>query len=218
MSIVKDKWDPINRASPFRAYTYNRAADEAAPFFQPGMDDDETKWEEALRKRPDSHYVPVLIRGFWELGQRAQLQKGYVSQLQTHLHNINATLSDLLSRHDLNISTKISACRRKHKVLSQRCLALAAKAQVLRNRGYAMDETEEELQKKLRQLERSVFDPSLNGRSEEVWARMLAIREHSKQLQQGLERISKESAQDKDVSLDDASMKMAKKVKVLRTR
>lgn len=217
ISIVKDKWDPATHASPFRAYTYNRAADEVAPFFQPGIADDEAKWEEALRKRPDSHYVPVLIRGFWELGQRAQMQRSYVSQLQAYLHNINATLSDLLSRHDLNISTKISACRRKHKVLSQRCLALAAKAQVLRNRGYAMDETEEELQKKLRELERSVFDPSLNGRSEEVWARMLAIREHSKQLQQGLERISKESTQGQDVTLDDASMKMAKKVKTLQS-
>lgn len=212
MMIVKDKWDPVNRASPFRAYTYNRAADEVVPFFQPGLDDDETKWEEALRKRPSPQYVPALIRGFWELGQRAQMQRGYVSQLQTYLHRINTTLSELLSRHDLNVSSKIAACRRKHKVLSQRCLALAAKAQVLRNRGYAMDEAEEELQKKLRQLERSVFDPSLNGRSEEVWARMLAIREHSKQLQQGLERISKESAQDKDDTLDDAATKMAKKV------
>jgi nuclear pore complex protein Nup54 len=211
MIIVKDKWDPANRASPFRAYTYNHVGEDAAPFYQPGPNDDETKWEDALRKRPGSTYVPVLMQGFWELGKRAQRQRDFLSMIQTRLHHLNSALTDLLSRHDLKISVKIAACRRKHKVLSRRCLALAAKTQVLRNRGYSMDETEEELQKKLLQIERSVFDPSLNGRSEEIWARMLAIREHAKQLQQGLERMGKEGSDETD-TLDDAAMKMAKKV------
>ena len=212
MMIVKDKWDPVNQASPFRAYTYNNAAGDTAPFFQPGPNEDEAKWEEALRKRPGPNYVPVLVQGFWELGKRAQRQRDFLSMMQTKLHQLNSALTELLSRHDLNISVKIAACRRKHKVLSQRCLAVAAKTQVLRNRGYSMDENEEELQKKLSQLERSVFDPSLNGRSEEIWARMLAIREHSRQLQQGLERIGGENGAEKDDTLDDAAVKMAKKV------
>jgi nuclear pore complex protein Nup54 len=113
----------------------------------------------------------------------------------------------------LKISVKIAACRRKHLVLSQRCLALAAKTQVLRNRGYALDDVEDELRKKLLQLERAVFDPSLNGRSEEIWARMLAIREHSKRLQLEMERIGRDSAKGVDDSLDEAALKTAKKVK-----
>ncbi|RAK95550.1 putative nucleoporin [Aspergillus ibericus CBS 121593] len=212
IQIVKDKWDASSRSSPFRAYLYNNVGDEMAPFYQPGPEDDDTKWEDALRKRPDTGYVPVLVKGFFELGKRAQRQKDFLTMMQTRLHEINNCLSDLLSRHDLKISVKIADCRRKHLVLSKRCLALAAKTQVLRNRGYAMDDAEEELKKKLSQLERSVFDPSLNGRGEEVWARMLAIREHSRRLQQEMERAGPSAAAQADDELDEQTMKTAKKI------
>ncbi|OJJ73689.1 hypothetical protein ASPBRDRAFT_28891 [Aspergillus brasiliensis CBS 101740] len=212
IQIVKDKWDASSRSSPFRAYLYNNVGDEMAPFYQPGPEDDETKWEDALRKRPDSGYVPVLVKGFFELGKRAQRQKDFLTMMQTRLHEINNCLSDLLSRHDLKISVKIADCRRKHLVLSKRCLALAAKTQVLRNRGYAMDDAEEELKKKLSQLERSVFDPSLNGRAEEIWARMLAIREHSRRLLQEMERAGPSAAAQADDELDEQTMKTAKKI------
>lgn len=75
-----------------------------------------------------------------------------------------------------------------------------------------MDQTEEELAKKLFQLERAVFDPSLNGRSEEIWARMLAIRENSKRLQLEIERTGNDTSNQADDSLDDAALKTAKKV------
>ncbi|KAL4978372.1 nucleoporin complex subunit 54-domain-containing protein [Aspergillus desertorum] len=212
MAIVKDKWDYTNRTSPFRAYLYNSVGEGNAPFYQPGPQDDETKWEDALRQRPGPDCVPVLVRGFWELGKRAQRQKDFLTMMQTRLHEINNCLTELLSRHDLKFSVKIADCRRKHLVLSKRCLALAAKTQVLRNRGYAMDEAEEELKKKLAQLERSVFDPTLSGRSEEIWARMLAIREHSTRLQAELERAGSGAAAQADDELDEATMKKAKKV------
>jgi nuclear pore complex protein Nup54 len=212
MMIVKDKWDPANRTSPFRTYLYNFVGEDQSPFFQPGPDDDETKWEDALRKRPGAGYVPVLVKGFWELGKRAQRQRDFLSMMQIRLHEINNCLTDLLSRHDLKISVKIADCRRKHTVLSQRCLALAAKTQVLRNRGYAMDDAEEELKKKLQQLERAVFDPSITGRTEEIWARMLAIREHSKRLQAEIERDGPSTAANADEGLDESVIKTAKKV------
>ncbi|KAE8154384.1 nucleoporin complex subunit 54-domain-containing protein [Aspergillus avenaceus] len=210
--IVRDKWDSASRSSPFRTYLYNNVGEEAAPFYQPGPDDDETKWEEALRKRPAPGYVPVIVRGFFELGKRAQRQKDFLTMMQTRLHEINNCLTELLSRHDLKISVRIADCRRKHIVLSKRCLALAAKTQVLRNRGYAMDDAEEELKKKLAQLERSVFDPSLNGREEEIWARMLAIREHSKRLQLEMEKAGPGAAAQADDDLDEQTMKTARKI------
>ncbi|KAL2372222.1 nucleoporin [Blastomyces gilchristii SLH14081] len=212
MSIVTDKWQPTSRNSPFRAHLYNNVGEDNAPFFQPGPNDDEAKWEDALRKRPGPAYVPVLVQGFWELGKRAQRQRDFLAMMQSRLHEINNALTELLSRHDLKISVKLAACRRRHVVLSQRCLALAAKTQILRNRGYAMDETEEELQKKLSQLERSVFDPSLNGRTEEIWARMLAIREQSKRLQLEVERTGQEANQQADDELDETALKTAKKI------
>ncbi|PLB43642.1 hypothetical protein P170DRAFT_334830, partial [Aspergillus steynii IBT 23096] len=212
MQIVREKWDANTRSSPFRTYLYNNVGEEAAPFYQPSADDDDTKWEDALRQRPGSGYVPVLVKGFFELGKRAQRQKDFLTMMQTRLHEINNCLTDLLSRHDLKISVKIADCRRKHLVLSKRCLALAAKTQVLRNRGYAMDDAEEELKKKLAQLERSVFDPSLNGRAEEIWARMLAIQEQSKRLQTEIERAGPSAAAQVDDELDENTMKAAKKI------
>lgn len=213
IAIVKDKWDAQIRSSPFRAYLYNHVGDENAPFFQPGFEDDETKWEEALRQRPGSGYVPVLIKGFIDLGKRAQRQKDFLAMLQTRLHEINNCLTDLLSRHDLKISVKVADARRKHIVLSKRCLALAAKTQMLRNRGYAMDDAEEELKKKLAQLERSVFDPSLVGRGEEIWARMLAIQEHSKRLQAEMDRAGANMTNNAEDEIDEQTMKTAKKVR-----
>ena len=165
-----------------------------------------------MRKRPAPGYVPVIVRGFFELGKRAQRQKDFLTMMQTRLHEINNCLTELLSRHDLKISVRIADCRRKHLVLSKRCLALAAKTQVLRNRGYAMDDAEEELKKKLALLERSVFDPSLNGREEEIWARMLAIQEHSKRLQLEMEKAGPSAAAQADDELDEQTMKTAKKV------
>ncbi|KAJ5937854.1 hypothetical protein N7454_004196 [Penicillium verhagenii] len=212
MSIVKDKWDAPNRDSPFRAYLYNNVGEESAPFYQPGPEDDAASWEAALRKRPDPGYVPVLVKGFWELGKRAQRQKDFLCMMQARLHEINTCLTDLLSRHDLKISIKIADCRRKHMVLSKRCLALAAKTQVLRNRGYAMDDAEEELKKKLVQLERSVFDPSLNGRGEEIWARMLAIHEQGKRLQAEMDRAGGNAAVNAEDEIDEQTMKTAKKI------
>ncbi|KAL3481908.1 nucleoporin complex subunit 54-domain-containing protein [Aspergillus californicus] len=212
IGIVRDKWAHDNVSSPFRTYLYNNVGEDAAPFYQPGPQDDETKWEDALRKRPGSGYVPVLVHGFWELGKRAQRQKDFLTMMQTRLHEINNCLTELLSRHDLKISVKIADCRRKHLVLSKRCLALAAKTQVLRNRGYAMDDAEEDLKKKLAQLERTVFDPSLNGRGEEIWARMLAIREHSKRLEMELERAGSGTTAQSDDELNEDTIKIAKKV------
>ena len=75
-----------------------------------------------------------------------------------------------------------------------------------------MDDAEEELKKKLAQLERSVFDPSLGGRAEEIWARMLAIREQSKRLQMEMERAGPRAAAQADDQLDENTMKTAKKV------
>ena len=212
MAIVKDKWDSAAISSPFRTYLYNNVGEDAAPFYQPGSNDNETKWEEALRKRPDSGSVPVLVKGFWELGKRAQRQMDFISMMQLRLHEINNSLTDLLSRHDLKISVRSADARRKHLVLSKRCLSLAAKTQVLRNRGYAMDDVEEELKKKLLLLERSVFDPSLSGRAEEIWARMLAIREGSRRLQYELEKSGSNATKQVGGELNEEVTKTAKKV------
>lgn len=218
MLIVGNKWHAPNENSPFRAYIYNNVGEENAPFFQPGPEDDAKEWEQALRKRPGPGCVPVLVKGFLELGKRAQRQKDYFSILQGRLHEINTCLTTLLSSHDLTISVRIANCRRKHLALSKRCLSLAAKTQVMRNRGYAMDEAEEELKTKLMELDKAAGDPVLLGRLEQVWPRLMSMQEQSRVLQEKLNAAGADDSNGSD-ELDEHTFKTAKKVcgRLIRT-
>ena len=212
MELVFKKWDPLSRESLFHTYLYNSVDENQAPFFRPGPEDNEAKWEEALRKRPDSKAIPILCKGFHDLGQRIVRQNEVLLLLRGRLHEINNGLSDLLRRHDLQISARATECRKRHLRISQKTLALAAKVQVLSNRGYAMDSAEEELRKKLLLLERSVFDPALDGRSEEIWARMVSVRERGRQLQREFEKAGRDLEKEKGGGIDEEVMKRAKKV------
>jgi len=73
-----------------------------------------------------------------------------------------------------------------------------------------MDNAEEELNTKLKKLEKDVFDPTLNGREQEIWARMLGIRERGKRLKAELERAGP-IARNEDAVLDEQTVLTAKK-------
>ena len=212
IELVFAKWNPKSPTSLFHTYLYNSVSPDQAPFYRPGPTDDEIKWEEALRKRPNVGAIPVLVRGFEELGHRIVQQHSYLVLLQGRLHEINNGLSNLLRTHDLQISTRTDECRRRHLNLSQKCLALAVKVQVLRNRGYAMDSAEEELRKKLLSLEKNVLDPAVNGRADEIWARMVSVRERGRQLQHELDKAGRSLSSDQGQKIDDDVMKRAQKV------
>ncbi|MCJ1254361.1 hypothetical protein MMC24_002176 [Lignoscripta atroalba] len=212
IDLVYHKWDPQSQNSLFHTYLYNTVNPDTAPFYRPDPSDNEEKWEEALRKRPNPGAIPVLVKGFEQLGHRIVSQEEHLKVLHGRVYEINNGLTDLLRRHDLDISTRTTECRRRHNRISQKCLALATKVQVLRNRGYAMDSAEEELRQKLLVLERSVFDPALNGRGEEIWARMVSVRERGRQLQLEFERAGRNMIQDQGQGIDEEVMKRAKKI------
>lgn len=143
---------------------------------------------------------------------RMNMQLQALHTLSGRLHEINSGLSKLLQKHELGISVRATECRRKHLRLSHQCLGLAAKTQVLRNRGYAMDGPEEELRNKLLLLERSVLDPALNGRSEEIWARMVSVRERGRLLQREFEKAGRVLLQEQGQVVDEEVMIRVKKV------
>lgn len=208
---MAEKWAPQVKHSPLRAYLYHTVDEKDVPLYQPTQDDDPNKWEDAVRRRPNPNTVPVLVRGFWELGKRAQRQMEYIQACNIRLHEINTSLDIALEMHNVRVGARMTQCRQKHVLLSQRCLALAAKTQILRNRGYAMDNAEEELKRKLLKLEKTIFDPMLNGREQEIWARMLNIRERAKRLEKEIEQV-RPSAANKDEALDDETVKAAQNV------
>ena len=212
MTIVKEKWDPSSLVSPLRTYLYQVEDEQNVPYYQPGIGEDEHKWEEAVSKRPGPNYVPVLARGFWDLGKRAQRQREFIEKCNIRLHDINSSLDAQLELHSQRIANKIAECRQRHNIASQRTLVLAAKIQILRNRGYVMDNAEEELKAKLAKMEKEVLDPTSYGREQEIWARMLGIRERSKQLKTELEKVTPASGNGTS-SLDEETIRIAKKVR-----
>lgn len=189
----------------FQHYFYNAVKPEEAPFYGPSQGEDERKWEEALSKKPSPGAIPVLARGFEQVGERILQQAAAVTALRTRLHEINNSLSLLKDSHELNVASRLTEAKRKHVVFTQRTLALATKVQILRNRGYVMDQQEEDLKKKLAELEKKAFDPLLGGRQEEIWARMSGVRERARILQEETEKLGKaiESQQNGELLSED---------------
>lgn len=197
----------------FQYYFYNSVNPDEAAFYGPSPHEDERKWEEALAKKPSPGSIPVLVRGFEEIAARIQYQSLAVTGLRTRLHEINNSLSLMKDQHELNVAQRISEARRKHIVHTQRILTLATKVQILRNRGYVMDQAEEDLKKKLIALEKKTFDPVLGGRQEEIWARMSGVRERAHILEKETERLGKalDNQQEPEV-LSEADLQSLDKV------
>lgn len=181
----------MNPDSVFQYYLYNQAQPGQEMYYTPQPYEDPKKWEEALARKPDPHSVPVLARGFGEMANRIEMQDLAVNGMQARLHDINAALKEMKNKHELDVASRITESKRRHIVFTQRCLTLATKVQILRNRGYAMDSAEEELKKKLVALEKMTFDPVLGGRQEEIWARMSGVRERARIIQEETEKLGK---------------------------
>jgi len=212
MQTLFEKWSPESNNCTFQHYFYNNVQAEVVPYYGPEPGEDEQAWEEALAKKPHDGAIPVLCKGFSALGNRLRIQVQAVIALQARLHEINNSLTAMLQNHDLDISIRAVDARRRHIMLSQRSLQLATKVQILRNRGYVMDRAEEDLKRKLVELERVVFDPQLSGRQEEIWARMVGIRERARFLQQELDRAGSGAGDSQGDVLDEDLVKMTKKV------
>ncbi|KAL3418966.1 nucleoporin nup44 [Phlyctema vagabunda] len=208
ISLVLEKWNPSTTNCVFKYYFYNKVGEDMAPYYRPTPQDDPKAWEEALSKKPGPGYIPVLCTGFQQMGDRIKIQQRFIGSYNQRLHEISDALTRILHIHDTNTSIRIMDAKRKHVVLKNRCLALATKVQILRNRGYALGGDEEDLQRKLHALEASVCDPSLGARAEEIWARMISVQERARLLQHELERSGTESQN----LLDEDLTKRAKKI------
>lgn len=146
------------------------------------------------------------------MGERIKTQQRNLATFNQKLHEINSSLEAMLSNHDLVISVRALDAKRRHAVLKQRCLRLAAKAQVLRNRGYALGGDEEDLKAKLLALERGACDPGLSARAEEIWARMVGVRERARLLK---DEIGKRAATSE--GLNEEAVRRSEKVRPLYT-
>ena len=180
------------------------------PFYQPSPGEDPREWEQAVHDKPAPGYMPALATGFRAVAERLLTQKAILAQFNQALHQINAQLDQILSQHDLQTSVRALNARRRHALLRQRCLALASKVQVLRNRGYALDKDEDDLNTKLESLDRRMSDPALSARTEELWSRLILLRGYADSLRSEINGRGVDAA---DGSLGEELEAKAKKVR-----
>jgi len=188
IKLITEKWDPSNPNCVFKTYLYNKVDEHAVPLFGPGPNDDPKEWEEALQQKPAPNYIPVLCAGFPSIVARLVLQRRVITEFNNKLHAINSSLDEILSRHDLEYSVRALKARRRHAELSRRCLALASRVQVLRNRGYALSSDEDDLRQKLQKVDKDLQDPALSARMEELWSRLIIYRGYADSLKDQINR------------------------------
>ncbi len=199
---------PSSQSCKFKYYFYNKVSKEKVPYYGPAPREDPREWDDALKNKPGEGYVPALCVGFQQLGERITLQQRALSGMNQHMHEINSSLEAMMTKHDTEIDPRIKEAKRKHMVLKQRTLALATKVQIMRNKGYVMDQNEEALKAKLSVLEKSVMDSQIRSRAEEIWARMVQIQSQSKFLEKEMAKNAAASGS----TLDEESAARAMKV------
>ncbi|OQN99650.1 hypothetical protein B0A48_14792 [Cryoendolithus antarcticus] len=191
--VLLKKWDPESPDTLLQKYLYNAVNPAYAPYYHPNSGESEREWETALANKPvgddSTAYIPVLVRGFRALGERLELQAKVLNSLRVSLHEMNNSLTAILSKHQQDISVRIEESRKQHTAIAQRTLRLAIKCQILRNRGYALDGTEEKLRRDILALQERVAKPSLQSREEEIWARMVALRERARWVEEEGKRV-----------------------------
>lgn len=187
------KWHPEHPNTVFKYYFYNKVDQARIPFYQPSPAEDPREWEQAVHDKPGPGYMPALATGFKAISERLTMEKSVLGNFRKALHAINSSLDAILSQNDLQTSVRTLNARRKHALLRQRCLALATKVQVLRNRGYSLGKEEDELKTKLETLDRTVTDPALSARTEELWSRLISMREYADHIQSEVHRHGAEA-------------------------
>ncbi|KAI0017926.1 nucleoporin complex subunit 54-domain-containing protein [Xylariomycetidae sp. FL0641] len=208
MESLLARWDPANPNTAFKYYFYNKVDQSRIPFYQPGPNEDPREWEQAVHDKPAPGYMPALGTGFRALSERLLMQKSVLSNYRQALHAINASLDAILSQNDLQISVRAVNARRRHGILRQRCLVLASKVQVLRNKGYSLDKEEDELKMKLEKLDNDLSDPALSARTEELWTRLISLKGYADNLRIEIERRGSEQRE----GLGEEAESKAKKI------
>lgn len=181
---IKDSWDPTSPQCALQYFFYNKVGTQQALLYQKPAGIEQARWDAAMAARPDDAHVPVHVVGFADLEKRVARQEATVLVYRQRMHEINDKLNQLSSRHDLHTLVKTAQMQARHQRLIQRTLALAARLQVLRQRGFVLKPDEEVLKRELERLNQQVDDPAVFGRINEIWARLTVLRERAQALNQ----------------------------------
>lgn len=188
---LKEQWDPNSPKCVLKTHLYNKfSEEEMAVLMQQPRPANETPedWDNAMSNRPGPLYYPVKVTSFSEVAQRIEVQLDHVAKGRILLNNINEELTQLLSKHDLDNTTRIMKAKVRHTKLARRLLRLATILAILKLKGYPLLPEEEEISKQFQALNAKITDPNAPvGKLSDLYARLAILKGRSEELSSQLE-------------------------------
>lgn len=188
---LKEQWDPSSPKCVLKTHLYNKFSEqEIAVLMQQPRPANETPedWDHAMSNRPGPLYYPVKVTSFSEVAQRIEFQLDHVAKGRILLNNINDELTQLLSKHDLDNTTRIMKAKVRHTKLARRLLRLATILAILKLKGYPLLPEEEEISKQFQALNAKITDPNAPvGKLSDLYARLAILKGRSEDLSHQLE-------------------------------
>ena len=96
--------------------------------------------------------VPVLANGFSDLVSRRNWQEENQVAQQTKLREVEARITNLLTRQDLDVSTQLQVIQRQQLRLTLRTLGVMRKVETARRTGMKIGERETQLMGRIQEI------------------------------------------------------------------
>ncbi|KAI8881572.1 hypothetical protein K501DRAFT_253032 [Backusella circina FSU 941] len=178
LAVLRAHWDPTSPLCHFKHYFYNKVSPGEAHLYGRPPNQDENLWNEAVRNNPDpTNYVPVLAIGFDDVWKRMELQSNLVDKHQNKLKESDDRLKQVQRQYTLDTSVKLEEYKRRHIDLSKRLLRLLRHAQVLRYKGFPLNDDEEATLEQLHQMSNQTENPAhLNMKMLGIWSQLQTLK------------------------------------------
>ncbi|KAI9318559.1 nucleoporin complex subunit 54-domain-containing protein [Dichotomocladium elegans] len=178
IALIRAHWDPSSHLCQFRHYFYNMVpASERHLYIKP-PNQDEHLWNEAMQNNPDpANMVPVLATGFGDVLKRMEVQDQELMKHKEKIMEIAERVDIVQKKHSLGFQIKLEEHRRRHNELTQRLIRLLKYVQVLRYKGFPLDEDEQKLMESLKGMAQQQLNPEdLNTKLHYAWAALQEVR------------------------------------------
>ncbi|KAG2172778.1 hypothetical protein INT43_000125 [Umbelopsis isabellina] len=196
LALIKSEWDPNSTNCKFKHYFYNIVHPSEVQRFTKPPNEEDKAWEMAMKNNPDpTCMVPVRAVGFEALRTRIETQDKQCQAHKIKLEQLEQKIKEVRRKHNIETVVKLQEYKRRHVDLTQRViqqpvsltlLTFGVKkflkyAQILRNKGFSIENEEETLRSKLETVQsRLQQSDQFHGKLNQLWAQLQLVRESSR--------------------------------------
>lgn len=223
LALIKSEWDPNSPNCKFKHYFYNIVHPSEVQRFTKPPNEDDKAWEMAMKNNPDpSCMVPVRAVGFEALRTRIETQDRQCQAHRIKLEQLDQKMKEVRRKHTIETIVKLQEYKRRHIDLTQRVIQFLKYAQILRNKGFSIENDEEALRAKLENVQSHLQQSEqFHGKLNQLWAQLQLVRESSRiyggdEDDKGWASVSEKDMQTISKVLEDQQNGLAHVMKILR--